>query len=73
MFNNVIRIYLDGKVVGERHLDSSTDRQADLESFTKVTISAVGNGLKCLDGYVHNAVVLPSSTSIEGHHVKVYL
>ncbi|XP_021842567.2 SH2 domain-containing protein B isoform X1 [Spinacia oleracea] len=70
VFNNVIRIYLDGKVVGERHLDSSTDRQADLESFTKVTISAVGNGLKCLDGYVHNAVVLPSSTSIEGHHVK---
>ncbi|XP_021726916.1 uncharacterized protein LOC110694069 isoform X2 [Chenopodium quinoa] len=70
VYSSIIRIYLQGKVVGERPLDSLMARQADLQSFKKVTLSGVRKGFKDLDGYVYNAVVLPSTNSIEDHHAK---
>ncbi|XP_021773928.1 uncharacterized protein LOC110737886 isoform X1 [Chenopodium quinoa] len=64
VYSSIIRIYLGGKVVGERPLDSLMARQADLQSFMKI------KGFKDLDGYVYNAVVFPSTNSIEDHHAK---
>lgn len=65
MRSDIISIHLDGKVVGERPLDSSAVKVFDF------TLSATCKGFKGLDGYVHNVAVLPSSSSIKEHHVKV--
>ncbi|CAO2829515.1 unnamed protein product [Amaranthus hypochondriacus] len=62
--SDIISIHLDGKVVGERPLDSSAVKVFDF------TLSATCKGFKGLDGYVHNVAVLPSSSSIKEHHVK---
>ena len=65
MCSDIISIHLDGKVVGERPLDLLVVKVTDF------TLSATSKGFKGLDGYVHNAAVLPSSSSIKEHHVKV--
>lgn len=70
VYSNSIRIYLDGELVGESPLGSSMTKQGDSQCFTKVTLSAMCKGFEGLHGYVHNAIVLPSTSSIKDHHVK---
>jgi len=69
---STIRIRLDGKISGERSLDSLLGKEAEFQGVTMMTLSATDEGNKGLDGYVYNAKILSLASSIENQHVKVY-
>ncbi|KAL9232490.1 hypothetical protein vseg_007598 [Gypsophila vaccaria] len=62
---NVIRIHINGKILGEKRLDSLPTVES-----TKMTLSAAREGFDNLDGYAYSADLLPSTSSIHNHFVK---
>ncbi|KAJ8426713.1 hypothetical protein Cgig2_000340 [Carnegiea gigantea] len=66
----IIRICFDGKISGERSLDSFSAKEADFEGVTSMTLSAAAEGNKGLDGYVYNAKISSLMSSIENQHDK---
>lgn len=67
---SIIRIRFDGKISGERSLDSFSAKEADFEGVTSMTLSAAAEGNKGLDGYVYNAKISSLTSSIENQHDK---
>lgn len=68
--SSIIRVHLDGKIIGERYLDSSLVKEAEFQSFKRVSLSATDEQNQGLDGYVYNAKVFPFTSAIKDHLFK---
>lgn len=64
-----MRLHIDGKIVGEKPLSSLSNNESDSNGSGRVTLVGIG-GDDAVQGYIHNAKILPLTFSIKDHYVQ---
>lgn len=65
-----VRLHIDGKMVGEKPMLSSLSEDAIPRGSGRIVLGNDGEDNN-MQGYVHNAKVLPSVSSIRDHYAEV--
>ncbi|KAL8142247.1 hypothetical protein V2J09_015279 [Rumex salicifolius] len=68
--SNFVRIHMDGKIVGEKSMDSVLEKSPTLKSSSGVILAATFGDNEGLQGYVHDAKVLYLPVSVKDQHMK---
>ncbi|XP_016451086.1 SH2 domain-containing protein A isoform X2 [Nicotiana tabacum] len=66
---DLLRLYLDGEIVGEKSLTSSLNNDSVSDS-SEISLPCISGKGSQLDGYVYSAELLPVVSSIKNHYVK---
>lgn len=66
---NFVRVHIDGKMVGEKPTSTSLGDDAIPRGSGSIVLGNNGEG-NSMQGYIHNAKVLPSVSSIRDHYAE---
>uniref|UniRef100_M1AAA9 SH2 domain-containing protein n=1 Tax=Solanum tuberosum TaxID=4113 RepID=M1AAA9_SOLTU len=68
---DLLHLYFDGKIVGEKCLTSSPSLSNDMGSDnSRISLTCISGKDSQLDGYVHSSELFPILSTIENHYVK---
>lgn len=68
-----MHLYIDGNLVGEKLLYPLMKDGHDQDDLKKISLSGNDGNDEKLQGYVYNVQVLPVSSSIVDHFMKVHI
>ncbi|CAN4103009.1 unnamed protein product [Withania somnifera] len=66
---DLLHLYFDGKIVGEKSLTSSLDNDIGSDN-SRISLTCISGKDSQLDGYVHGAELFSVVSTIENHYVK---
>lgn len=68
-----MRLHINGEIAGEMPLSSSAVNNSNLNGLRSISMAGTDGDDDRFQGFVHSFEVLPKTSSIKAHFVKVHM